>query len=219
MSTEIESGDLCCPECDWSCEIKSGVIDYSPVAGPVYSTNGAITNRVADSIDRILRLRSGEKAFIHASIPNNTLKKWCQDGIEQVQMDTDPANLNDKRAASCAGGHSLIHFLPAPFKPSILRSNTYDAFLVSIPAERILDSHDILEAIPALTKPSGRVLLLFEHGGDIRNDNGKTADLLADSLPETFAGFNSQYYKSKGLDILLLTREVETNSSEWGVAI
>jgi hypothetical protein len=201
FGTEIESGFLTCPECDWKIQIRDGVLEAGD-GNPGARAGQDLNAKVTAAVEKFLDLQPGEIALILAELPESSLNKWCDKNVERLQVEISEEELLSERAISCANGLGMAHFISGPLNLSVIRPDMLDAIILSMSSELIAGGKESLGHIPAMLRPSGRALLIYTRDREKINGANRLDKYLS-GLPEQFRGLDAQLEETAGYDLVI----------------
>lgn len=203
LGMEIETAALTCPECGSELKVKDGVLTGHTGAESCESDPApGYPVAIGKLVDKLLNLQPGDITVVLAPLPEETEKTWGESGIERLHIETHTETLLANRARSCANGEGMVHYLGGPLDIDVLRPGQFDAILAAIPTVCFANLPESLDSVPALLRPSGRMLLFFQKE---KNRSRAGPEKYLARLPEVFRKFERRLESTREIDLLLLT--------------
>ncbi len=199
---EIETAELTCPECGWSLEVEGGVLGPNGTKGPGSSEpETELPTKVGLRAEKLLDLHTGDLTLLLASMPEAVFERWGGQGIERLHVEMHPETLAAHRARACAHGQGLAYYLAGPMDISVFRPGQFDSVITMFPTDKLASIEDTLENLPALMRPSGRILMIFDKK---RKGSSTSAKEFLESHPEAFGSYRHKVESHRDFDLLLL---------------
>jgi len=203
LGTEIETGVLTCPDCDWGFEIKEGILSAE---GEKVAVDGisdlSVRKKVGFQIENLLSLEPGEIILELETLPESLTETWCASGVEQIQVEVDSKSVQDCRARSCTRGLGTIYHFNGPLRLDVFREEILDAVVMANPTGRLQDFDNSLADMLGLLRPSGQALLVYRRDKRGRGSLEQRHDAILDQLPDEFRKFRTSLIDAHGLYFL-----------------